>query len=70
MQHLANLTVNVDQSARQQSASLDQITNSVRDVDKVSEDNANNAEQTAAAAYELSSSAESMLTNIKRYKVA
>lgn len=69
MKELADLSLNVDQSARQQTSSLAHMTKSIQDVNAVSDDNAINSEQTAVAAEELSETTNGMLNNIKRYKV-
>ncbi|GLR69257.1 methyl-accepting chemotaxis protein [Agaribacter marinus] len=70
MRELESLTDSVDQSAQQQSFSVKQITDAIREVDNVSEDNSKSSEQVASAAYQLSKVANGMLDNIKRYKVS
>lgn len=70
MRELESLTLNVDQSSRQQEQSLQQLTNDIRSVDLMSSENALSSEQVVVSSYQLSKIAEQMAESISRYKVA
>lgn len=70
MRELESLTLNVDQSARQQSHSLQQLTSDIRSVDAMSSENALSSEQVVTSSEQLSHIAEHMAESIGRYKVS
>jgi methyl-accepting chemotaxis protein len=69
MNDLEGLVASVAQSAEQQSFSLIQVTKEIKLIGEASADNRESAEQVASVSLELSSVAQQMLDNIKRYKV-
>ena len=69
MNDLEGLVANVAQSAEQQSFSLIQVTKEIKLIGEASGENRESAEQVASVSLELSSVAQQMLDNIKRYKV-
>ena len=69
MSDLAELTHNVEQSAKQQYFSVENIATSISEIDGISLESSSNAEQVAAASFELSQVAEIMNQNILKYKV-
>lgn len=70
MRELEGLTQSVDQSARQQSESVNQLANDIRIVDSFSLENTLSSEQVVATSSQLSEIAEQMVESISRYKVA
>ena len=70
MRELESLSLNVDQSARQQSHSLQQLTSDIRSVDAMSSENALSSEQVVTSSHQLSQIAEQMAESIGRYKVS
>ncbi|MFT6267943.1 MAG: hypothetical protein ACJAVV_000748 [Alphaproteobacteria bacterium] len=69
MRELSELTVNVEQSAQQQSFSLDHIVSGIREVDGMSFENTAGSEQVSDAANQLARVAELMLEKVSQYKV-
>ncbi|GBL03873.1 methyl-accepting chemotaxis protein [Glaciecola sp. KUL10] len=69
MNDLEGLVANVAQSAEQQSFSLVHVTKEIKLIGEASAENRESAEQVASVSLELSSVAQQMLDNIKRYKV-
>lgn len=65
--NLEEFSIAVEQSAKQQSFSLDDVTKGIREIDAMSGQNTDGAQRVAVASSELAATAASMLSNIKRY---
>ncbi len=67
MRELEDFSAAVEQSAQQQSFSLNGMTSGIREIDAMSEKNAEGAEKVAVASNQLAFTANSMLDNISKY---